>query len=97
MWEELDSTTSEYWRVSLDGHSFEDLMRGCDGADNWTRSKSDFTIGTFKKLCAKEHKDPAYSDCPDSLQLTEQVLPEGETSRRIAEMRDNIDMKRPNQ
>jgi len=28
-------------------------MNGCDGADNWSRSKADFTIGAFKKLCQK--------------------------------------------
>ena len=39
VFEELDSSTSEYWRISLEGYSEEDLMRGCNEADNWKRSK----------------------------------------------------------
>lgn len=64
VWEETDSSTSEYWRVTLDGYSEEDLMRGCNGADNWSKSKADFTVGAFKKLCKQPIFNAAYLPAP---------------------------------
>jgi len=43
-------------------------MNGCDGADNWSRSKADFTIGAFKKLCQK-HINKAEHHLHESRQL----------------------------
>ena len=84
IWEELDSSTSEYWRVGLDGFSEADLMRGCDGADNWSRSKSDFTIGAFKKLCQKHVNHP--SQKPFKALPRGDVLPPEEAHKRAKEI-----------
>ncbi|PHR99237.1 MAG: hypothetical protein COA78_25170 [Blastopirellula sp.] len=35
-------------------------MRGCKGADDWTRSKADFGLGAFKFLCRKPHSNGSY-------------------------------------
>ena len=60
IWEELDSSTSEYWRISLDGYDYHDLLRGCEGADNWKKSKADFTLGAFKELCKRPVKHQSH-------------------------------------
>jgi hypothetical protein len=53
VWEELDSSTSAYWKSRLDDYSEESLMGGCDLADQWKGNKSNFTLGIFTSMCQK--------------------------------------------
>ena len=87
MWDELDSTTSDYWRVSLDGYSQKDLDRGCEGADNWTGKKADFGMGTFKRFCRKPHSNGSYKIYE---RLPHKGMPKGELKKRIAKMREEL-------
>lgn len=85
IWEELDSTVSEYWRINLDGHSYDDLMRGCDAASDWKRSKSDFTLGAFKELCKRPTHHPSHQLFIENNPGTK--LSKEENKRRFAELR----------
>lgn len=88
IWEELDSTTSEYWRVGLDGYDYKDLMRGCDGADCWTKSKADFGLGAFKFLCRKPHSNGSYK--PFVKALPNKPIEGKELQSRLKKMREGM-------
>ena len=87
VWEELDSTTSEYWRIGLDGYSYDDLMRGCEGADNWTKSKADFGLGAFKFLCRKPHSNASYKPFKA---LPVKAMGGDELKSRLSKLRDEL-------
>ena len=60
VWEEVDSSTSEYWLAQLSTESFSEaeLAFGCDQADNYA-DRSKITLGTFKKLCRPDKVENA--------------------------------------
>ena len=88
IWEELDSSTSEYWRVTLDGLTEQELMKGCDGADEWSQAKANFTVGAFRKLCRKDRLHPSHK--PFEALPASTPLPPEEAHNRAKEILEMI-------